>query len=162
GWSLIRICPPTDPASLGKSSSDPLRVAAFSIRFLTLARKALGRDSIKSASLVFAYQTPSGSNLENSRMCSRYLRALLTAQSRAWLSDRPFARPASTTDATSRLTSHSQGAREVSSKSLISKMTLRSGVANPKKFMRRQSAHACKFSSVVDIRATVSAILTDC
>src|SRR5215471_12853676 len=105
--------PANGPGELGKIQFGATAGRSFLDPFSDACRKALGRDSIKSAALVFAYQTPSGSNLENSRMCSRYLRALLTAQSRAWLSDRPFARPASTTDATSRLTSHSQGAREV-------------------------------------------------
>jgi hypothetical protein len=49
------------------------------------------------------------------------------------LSDNPFDLAASIIDATSRLTSHSHGAGKLSSKSLISKMTLRSGVANPPK-----------------------------
>jgi hypothetical protein len=38
--------------------------------------------------------------------------------------------------AVSRLTSHSQGAGRVSSKSLMSKKMLRSGVAKPPKFIR--------------------------
>jgi hypothetical protein len=75
-------------------------------------------------------------------MCSRYLRAQLTAQSLPLLSDNPFDLAASTIDATSRLTSHSQGPGKVSSKSLISKMMLRSGVANPPKLRRWQSPHA--------------------
>jgi hypothetical protein len=50
--------------------------------------------------------------------------------------EKPIDRPASTIEAASRLTSHSQGAGEVSSKSLISKMILRSGVAKPPKFTR--------------------------
>src|SRR6516165_10840356 len=40
----MRTCPPTVPASLGKSNSELLRVAPFSIRFLTFLCKAAGKD----------------------------------------------------------------------------------------------------------------------
>ena len=52
-------------------------------------------------------------------------------------------RPATTTLAARRLRSHSQGAGRVSSKSLMSKMMRRSGVAKPPKFDRWASPQAC-------------------
>src|SRR6516225_10953150 len=48
----------------------------------------------------------------------------------------PIERAASAIEAASRFTSHSHGTDRVSSKSLMSKMMLRSGVAKPPKFMR--------------------------
>ena len=47
-----------------------------------------------------------------------------------------------------RFTSHSQGAIDVSSKSLMSKMSLRSAVAKPPKFNRWQSPQICIFRPV--------------
>src|SRR3974377_209801 len=105
----MRIFPPPEPPSLEKSNSERLRVDVLSIRFLTLFLMAFGNDSMKSEAVVSTYQVPSGSILENSRMCSRYLRAQLTAQSRPCASDNPFARAASTMEAASRLRSHSHG-----------------------------------------------------
>lgn len=49
---------------------------------------------------------------------------------------KPFARPAMTRLAASRLTSHSQGPGSVSSKSLMSKSNCRSGEASSRKFSR--------------------------
>jgi hypothetical protein len=54
----------------------------------------------------------------------------------------PRQRAATTKLVASRFTSHSKGARRVSSKSLMSKTRLRSGVANPPKFIRWQSPQA--------------------
>ena len=78
--------------------------------------------------------------------------------SRPLASDRPIDRAASTKEATSRLTSHSHGAGSVSSKSLMSKMMLRSGVAKPPKFSRWQSPHACTLMPVLGVRARSAAI----
>ena len=55
---------------------------------------------------------------------------------------RPRSRPARTNEAARRKTSHSKGPGFVSSKSLMSKMTLRSGAANMPKFDRWASPHS--------------------
>ncbi len=70
----------------------------------------------------------------------------------------PSERAASTKEAARRFTSHSQGAGSVSSKSLMSKMTFRSGVAKPPKFIRWQSPQACTRSPVAGVRARSVAI----
>ncbi|MNT89583.1 hypothetical protein D3C72_2303370 [compost metagenome] len=57
-----------------------------------------------------------------------------------------------------RLTSHSQGAGRVSSKSLMSKIRLRSGVANKPKFIRWQSPQAWTWMPVVGVAARSWAI----
>ena len=67
-------------------------------------------------------------------------------------------RAARTKDATSRLTSHSQGAGSVSSKSLMSKMTFLSGVAKPPKFIRWQSPHSWTLCPVVGVFARSAAM----
>ena len=56
---------------------------------------------------------------------------------------KPFARPAMTKLADSRLTSHSQGPGSVSSKSLMSNIMRRSGEASSRKFSRCASPHNC-------------------
>ena len=61
---------------------------------------------------------------------------------------KPLARPAMTTLAASRLTSHSQGAGSVSSKSLASKTRRRSGEAKRPKLEMWASPHACTMMSV--------------
>ena len=55
---------------------------------------------------------------------------------RFWAAEKPLARPAITMLAASRLTSHSQGPGSVSSKSLASKTSVRSGDANSPKLDR--------------------------
>jgi hypothetical protein len=52
----------------------------------------------------------------------------------------------------------SHGAGDVSSKSLISKMMLRSGVAKPPKFIKWQSPHACTLRPVLGVRDKSEAI----
>ena len=67
-------------------------------------------------------------------------------------------RAASTKEATSRLTSHSQGAGNVSSRSLMSKISRRSGVAKPPKFIRWASPHAWTWMPVVGVLARSAAM----
>jgi len=67
-------------------------------------------------------------------------------------------REASTTLAARRLTSHSHGAGSVSSKSLISNSSRRSGLANPPKFAAWQSPHAWTRMRVAGLFARSKAI----
>ncbi len=67
---------------------------------------------------------------------SRYERTHAIAALRWSAAENPFDLAASTKLAASRFKSHSHGPCSVSSKSLMSKMIRRSGVANPPKFIR--------------------------
>ena len=70
----------------------------------------------------------------------------------------PMNRPASITLAASRFTSHSQGAGSVSSKSLMSNTSLRSGAPNPPKFSKWRSPHACTRNLVEGVPARSAAM----
>src|ERR1035437_5243971 len=70
----------------------------------------------------------------------------------------PAERPATSILTVNRLTSHSQGSGSVSSKSLMSKTRLRSGVANAPKFIMWQSPHAWTRSPVRGVSAKSNAI----
>ena len=106
-----------------------------------------------------SYQTSSEGIVAYSAICFRYDRtAARTALARS-LELEPAERPATSILVVSRLRSHSHGAGSVSSKSLISKIRLRSGVANPPKFMMWQSPHACTRSRVVGVCAKSKAII---
>ncbi len=59
----------------------------------------------------------------------------------------------------SRLTSHSHGPGSVSSKSLMSKTTLRSGVANLPKLLTWASPHACTVRPVTGVVARSAAMM---
>ena len=71
---------------------------------------------------------------------------------------KPLARPAMTTLAASRLTSHSQAAGSVSSKSLASKTRRRSGEAKRPKLEMWASPLACTMMSVRGVVARSKAI----
>src|SRR5262252_2439979 len=60
----MRICPPTAPASLGKSNSDPLPDDALSIRFLIVFCTVFDSFPMKSSGPMLAYHTRRGSILE--------------------------------------------------------------------------------------------------
>ena len=80
------------------------------------------------------------------RLAQRYVllqEAERKALARASFSLNLLWRPAITKLVARRLTSHSQGAGSVSSKSFMSKIMWRSGVANAPKFIRWQSPQAC-------------------
>ncbi|MNF99138.1 hypothetical protein D3C84_820250 [compost metagenome] len=76
----------------------------------------------------------------------------------ATLSPIRLSRAATTKLIARRFTSHSQGAGSVSSKSLMSKIRLRSGVANKPKFNRWQSPQACTSIPEVGVVARSYAI----
>lgn len=73
---------------------------------------------------------------------SRYDRTVVSTMSAHSRSVKPFARPAMTKLAARRLTSHSQGPGDVSSKSLMSNSRFRSGEASSRKFSRWASPHS--------------------
>lgn len=78
----------------------------------------------------------------NRVIASRYERTVpLTTRARS-ASSKPLARAAITKLADRRLTSHSQGPGRVSSKSLMSNISSRSGEASSRKFSRCASPHS--------------------
>ena len=92
-------------------------------------------------------------------MRSRYPRTDVAAASRQSLFFSRLFRPAITKLAARRLTSHSHGAGSVSSKSLMSKIKRRSGVANPPKLSRWQSPQACTRTPVTGVCARSPAMM---
>ncbi len=74
-------------------------------------------------------------------------------------SSKPFARPAMTRLAESRLTSHSQGPGSVSSKSLMSNINCRSGEASSRKFSRCASPHSWAVSPERGLSARSDAMI---
>ena len=73
----------------------------------------------------------------------RYCRVAASRIDRRVASSNSLDRPATSSDVTSRFRSHSHGPGLVSSKSLMSKIRLRSGDANPPKLARWASPQAC-------------------
>src|SRR5580765_3313484 len=76
----------------------------------------------------------------------RYEATVDAADRRASFGSRPSHRAARTKLVASRFTSHSNGPGRVSSKSVMSKTSARSGVAKPPKFIRWQSPQHCTVS----------------
>ncbi len=77
---------------------------------------------------------------------SRYARTLVRTIARRVAASKPRSRPAASKLAARRLTSHSHGPGSVSSKSLISKTSFRSGDWYRPKFIRWASPHSCAVS----------------
>jgi hypothetical protein len=81
--------------------------------------------------------------LANVRIAVRYAETVASAAARCWSIEKARSRPATTTLAVSRLRSHSNGPTLVSSKSLTSKTSRRSGVPKIPKFERCASPQSC-------------------
>jgi len=86
------------------------------------------------------------------------VRAQVSATSRATSSFSPLSRLATTKLAASRFTSHSHGAGSVSSRSLMEKITFRSGVANPPKLERCASPQHWTRMPEIGVEARSAAI----
>ena len=136
-------CCPAIAASFGKSCSTTLRARAFASSFscrwraslsLIVGRRLLDIDA----------RVPDVQHRHLGEF--RHALAIRANAGQRGISRRPSLKPllrhARTTLAARRLTSHSQGAGRVSSRSLMSKMTRRSGVAKSPKLSRWQSPHA--------------------
>ncbi len=83
-----------------------------------------------------SYQTSTLLSAASRRISSRYALATLATTSRRSLFLNPRSRPATAKLAASRFTSHSNGPGKVSSKSLMSKISRRSGAAKTPKLER--------------------------
>ena len=100
-----------------------------------MVRAASTRSMIDSIGIA-AYQTWSARIPAYRRIQRRYCQATTRAMSRLVSSVKPFSREATTTLAARRLRSHSHGPMDVSSKSLRSNTSRRSGLANTPKLAR--------------------------
>lgn len=146
GSAAIRSRPSTTSASLPKACRLSRERALPSARstFLRPRPPNCSAATVRSRSAsVLAYHTSRLRIPANRAIDSRYERTearTIPARSRCV---KPFARPAMTRLAASRLTSHSQGPGSVSSKSLMSKSRFRSGEASNRKFSRWASPHNC-------------------
>jgi hypothetical protein len=90
-----------------------------------------------------SYQTSRWLSFAKPRIPSRYSRTQALTIRLRWSVVSPTSRPAISTLAAMRLTSHSHGPGSVSSKSFGPKTSLRSGAAKPPKFEMCASPHAC-------------------
>ncbi len=111
------------PASL--ASRLPRRFSRTSVRI----------SAMMSSVFMCAYQTSSVGSSAASRMTSRYSRTAAVTISRRSSAPNPRSRPAISRLAVRRFRSHSHGPGSVSSKSLTSKMSWRSGEPNTPKFI---------------------------
>ena len=106
----------------------------------------------------WAYQTSRSGCLAKARIAVRYPSAAARTILRRVLAVNPLSRPATARLAARRLTSHSNGPGRVSSKSLTSKTSRRSGEANAPKLDRCASPHSCTRSPEAGVVARSAAI----
>ncbi len=106
----------------------------------------------------WAYQTSSSGWSAKPRIAPRYPSAAARTILRRALAGNPLSRPATARLAASRLTSHSNGPGRLSSKSLTSKTSRRSGEANAPKLDRCASPHNCTRSPEAGVMARSAAI----
>ena len=122
----------------------PARLRDRAVDRLALPRRARRRRTPRASRPVSrrAYQTSTPRISPKARIRSRYRATAVSTTRRRSSSGKPFSRPAIARLAARRLTSHSQGPGSVSSKSLTSKTSARSGDAKPPKFDRCASPHS--------------------
>ena len=101
------------------------------------------KRSTSSLALRRSYQTSRWLSFAKPRIPSRYSRTQAVTIRCRRSAGSPTSRPAISTLAAIRLTSHSHGPGSVSSKSFGPKTSLRSGAANPPKFEMWASPQAC-------------------
>ena len=143
---MMRAAPSTSVVSLAKARMLSLRrdfVRFVCNRFTALVGSRFRNSSKISASSSRRYQRSRFPMAAYSRIDVRYSRAVASTTRRRTLSSNSRARAAISKLATSRLTSHSHGPGSVSSKSLMSNTSERSGAANPPKFDRCASPQHC-------------------
>ena len=114
------------------------------LRPLAGGRVGLRSDCLSASSTsMWAYHTARFVITAYSRIAVRYAPSRLSSTVLRSLVEYPLSRPAIAKLAASRLTSHSHGPGNVSSKSLRPNTSRRSGEANPPKFIRWASPHSC-------------------
>ena len=160
--------------ALRKRSSPSTRSVSFaSARRLVLRRafanglenrsRPLGpslppKRATSSLALRRSYQTLRWLSRAKPRIATRYsLTQSVTILRRRWVGS-PTSRPAISTLAAIRLTSHSHGPGSVSSKSFGLKISLRSGAAKPPKFAIWASPHDCTMMPLSGVLARSAAI----
>jgi hypothetical protein len=106
----------------------------------------------------WAYHTSNVSTPAKPRIARRYAATAARTMRRRSFSEKLLLRAAISRLVASRLTSHSHGPGNVSSKSLTSNTSLRSGEANNPKLARWASPQACTISPDLGVRARSLAI----
>ena len=161
GSLMIRRCPPAMVVSLRSAFvlSAVCALASSASAFLNLLAFIWDLKSPMAASMSrCAYQTSSSGWSAKPRMAVRYPSAAARAILRRALAGNPLSRPATARLAASRLTSHSNGPGRLSSKSLTSKTSRRSGDANAPKLARCASPHSCTRSPEAGVEARSAAM----
>ena len=108
----------------------------FRAAFICLRSATLARSASRASTSRRAYQTSKFRIAANLRIASRYSRTVLRTARRVSFGVKSRSRPAISKLAARRLRSHSQGPGRVSSKSLTSNTSWRSGAAKIPKFER--------------------------
>ncbi len=148
---MIRGSPSTSSVSL-ENARRRSRVRAFAssarVRLAACGVSSSRRCANATSMSICAYQTSRLLSAANSRIAVRYRATVASTAVRRCLAENPRSRPATAMLAESRLTSHSQGPGSVSSKSLRSNASRRSGVPKTPKFERCASPHNCTCSPV--------------
>ena len=116
------------------------------LAFAAAGGAALRRAARMSSSVRWEYQMSMTPICANSAMASRYARTTASVAARASALLKPLLRAAIVKLAARRSTSYSNGPGSVSSKSLRSKRSSRSGDANAPKFERCASPQSCTVS----------------
>ena len=165
------------PAAAGRGETGA-PVGPISVSFLTARRLVLCRALANGAAnstrpsfprrppkrlasslaLMRSYQTSRWLMRAKPRIASRYSRTQSRTSCSRRFGGKPMSRPAISTLAAIRLTSHSHGPGSVSSKSLGPNTSLRSGAANPPKFEMCASPQACTTMPVHRVAARSAAI----
>jgi hypothetical protein len=162
----MRYLPSTTSASLDNACRlSRVRVLArfFSARLTSLAW-ALPRAwtfpaATMSSCARWAYQMSMVRIPANSAIASRYAATAAVAAARASAFRKPLLRPAIVKLAASRFTSYSKGPGRVSSKSLRSNRSRRSGEAYAPKLDRCASPHSCTESPAVGVSFRSAAMI---
>ena len=158
---MIRRCPPAMVVSLRSACvlSRVWALASCAWAALNLFALICDRNSARAGSMSrWAYHTSSKGCCAKPRIAVRYPSAAARAILRRALAGYPLSRPATARLAASRLTSHSNGPGRVSSKSLTSKTSRRSGEAKAPKLDRCASPHNCTRSPDAGVLARSAAI----
>ena len=120
----------------------PALATFFRAAFICLASATLATSASRVSTSRRAYQTSKFRIEAKFRIASRYARTVLRTARRVSFGVKSRSRPAIAKLAARRLRSHSQGPGRVSSKSLTSNTSRRSGAAKTPKFERCASPHS--------------------
>ena len=147
-WSRVRAFAMSPAASF--ASRLPRRFAITSPSIQSMIRSA-SRWSYQASSVVIS---------ADARICRRYSPTQAMTIDRRSREPNPRSRPATSKLAARRFTSHSHGPGSVSSKSLMSNISLRSGEPNTPKFDRWASPQSCTLIPERGVAARSAAMIS--